>query len=423
MPGFDVANVERLQRMFDDDALADLVRRGHVEGVEQFVQRHRGRARLARVLIGAGVGDDQLLGGRADGVEQQLPVLGTDVAFTGHRVAGQHVVAVDDAEAREHAVVEADQADHPVRHRAHRHHRAHRQRAGAEVGPGRATGQVPVEQCADIGQPQNGVGARTGLLQHFSELALHLAGLPGVGIVDARQHGDAVGQRVQPLLQRPRAGEGVDHRLEPADEFGELAGQFDAVAADVVQRQGVADPGVRVIGHRDAGQYPVDTETPRVVHEVNVIRPAMLLIEAPPDVRLPDPAGDRLQVVIGEAEPGTHRRGLGDVEHLAGRDPAAGQRQQLRGQAEQRIGLDQRTVGELDPQPVGGMRAVHHVAEPEVGDDQRRIRLDVRAHHQDVARLQRRVVLQQAEQHLAQHIDLTGRAVAAVHLHGAVICR
>ena len=67
------------------------------------------------------------------------------------------------------------------------------------------------------------------------------------------------------------------------------------------------------------------------------------------------------------------------------------------------------------------MRAVHHVAESEVGDDQRCIRLDVRAHHQDVARLQRRVVLQQAEQHLAQHIDLTGRAVTAVHLHRAVI--
>ena len=77
----------------------------------------------------------------------------------------------------------------------------------------------------------------------------------------------------------------------------------------------------------------------------------------------------------------------------------------------------------LHPQPVRGMRAVHHVAEPEVGDDQRCIGLDVGAHHQDVARLQRRVVLQQAEQHLAQHVDLTGRAVAAVHLHRAVIGR
>ena len=98
--------------------------------------------------------------------------------------------------------------------------------------------------------------------------------------------------------------------------------------------------------------------------------------------------------------------------------PANGE--QLRGHAEQRVGLGQRAVGEPDPQPVCGMRAVHHVAEPEVGDDQRRIGLDVGAHHHDVARLQRRVVGQQAEQHLAQHVDLPRRAVAAVHLHRAV---
>ena len=93
----------------------------------------------------------------------------------------------------------------------------------------------------------------------------------------------------------------------------------------------------------------------------------------------------------------------------------------MAGDAEQRVGLDERAVGEPHPQPVRGMRAVHHVAEPEVRVDQRRVGLDVRAHHQDVARLQRRVVGEQAEQHLAQHVDLAGRAVAAVHLDGAVV--
>ena len=138
--------------MFDDDRVAHLLLGRQVEGVEEFGQRHRGRPLLAGVLVGAGVGDDELLGRGADRVEQQLPVLGTDVAFAGHRVAGQHVVAVDDAEPREDAVVEADEADHAVRHRAHRHHRAHRQRAGAEVGPRRPSGQVAVEERADVGQ-------------------------------------------------------------------------------------------------------------------------------------------------------------------------------------------------------------------------------------------------------------------------------
>ena len=137
-----------------------LCSRRQVEGVEQFGQRHRGRPLLAGVFVGAGVGDDELLGRGADRVEQQLPVLGTDVAFAGHRVAGQHVVAVDHTEPREHAVVEPDQADHPVRHRAHRHHRAHRQRAGAEVGPGRPSREVAVQERADVGQAHHRVVPR-----------------------------------------------------------------------------------------------------------------------------------------------------------------------------------------------------------------------------------------------------------------------
>ena len=164
-----------------------LLGRGDVERVQQLGERDGRRPVLARVLVGAGVGDDELLGGRADRVEQQLPVLGADVAFTGHRVAGQHVVAVDDAQPREHAVVEADQAHHPVRHRAHRHHRAHRQRAGAEVGPGRPAGEVAAEQRANIGQPHDGVVARACRREHVGELALHLAGLPRVVVVDAGQ--------------------------------------------------------------------------------------------------------------------------------------------------------------------------------------------------------------------------------------------
>ena len=62
----------------------------------------------------------------------------------------------------------------------------------------------------------------------------------------------------------------------------------------------------------------------------------------------------------------------------------------------------------------------HHFPQPEVRGDQRRVGLDVRAHHQNVARLQGLVVGEQAQQYLAQHVDLPGRAVTAVHLHGPV---
>ncbi len=65
---------------------------------------------------------------------------------------------------------------------------------------------------------------------------------------------------------------------------------------------------------------------------------------------------------------------------------------------------------------MGRVAALHDVTEAERGGDERCVALDVGTHDEDVARLEARVVLEQAEQHLAEHLHLTGRAVAAVHL-------
>jgi hypothetical protein len=129
-----------------DDAAPDRFGRGPIQCIEQLLHRDRGRPVLTGVLVGTGVGDDQGVGGRADGVEQQLPVLGADVALAGQRMTGQHVVAVGDVGAWEDAVVEPDQTHHPMRHRAHGDHGAHRQGAGPEVGAGRPPGQLPMQQ-------------------------------------------------------------------------------------------------------------------------------------------------------------------------------------------------------------------------------------------------------------------------------------
>ncbi len=93
--------------------------------------------------------------------------------------------------------------------------------------------------------------------------------------------------------------------------------------------------------------------------------------------------------------------------------------------AEQRVGLGERAVGEPHLQQLARMSAGHGLAHPEGGLDQRSVGLDVGAHHQDVAGLERRlagrgVVGEQPEQHLAQDLDLTRRTVARVHLDAAV---
>ena len=142
----EVARVERLQRVVGGDDVAHPravgTRRRPVERVEQLAERHGRRHGRAGALVGAGVGDDEVVLGGADGVEEQLAVLAARVALADPRVAGEHVVAVAGALPREDAVVQAEQADDAVRHRAHRHEGADGQRAGAEAGPGRPAGEA-----------------------------------------------------------------------------------------------------------------------------------------------------------------------------------------------------------------------------------------------------------------------------------------
>ena len=179
----DVPRVERLQGVADGDGLGHrpVVRgRRRVEGVEHLSQGYGGRSRLSGELVRAGVGDHQRLGRGEDRVEQQLPVLAPSVALAGQRIAGEYVVAVDRALAREHPVVEAEQAHHAVGHRAHRHHRADGQRAGAEVGPRRSTGQSVGQQRPHVRQPQVDVAESGRRAADAAELALHLARLPAV---------------------------------------------------------------------------------------------------------------------------------------------------------------------------------------------------------------------------------------------------
>ena len=273
-----------------------------------------------------------------------------------------------------------------------------------------------VEHRADVGQPQRARAPLPRFDGHPGQLALHLADLPLVGALHPGQLGDAGAQPVQPLGERSGAGQPVGGGDQPVDVLGEPAGQLDPVAADVVERECGAEPGLGVVGQRDAGEHPVEAEPPGVLEVADAERLPVLGVEAPPDPGLAHPVGHRVEVVVDEAEPAPDRRALGEVEDRAGRGAAAGHVEQLGGDAEQRVGAGERPVGELDAEPVCGVAPVDDVTEAERRGDQRRVVLDVGAHHEDVARLEARVVLEEPEQHLAEHLDLTRRPVAAVHL-------
>ena len=234
--GDEVVLVEGLQRVVGEHVVAHGRGGGAVERVEQLAERHRRRSLGPGVLAAAGVGDDELVGRRDDRVEEQLAVLGAQVALAGAGPPRQHVVAVDGRHPREHPVVEADQAHHPVRHRAHRHHRADRQRPGAEVGARRAPAQPLLQERAYVGLAQRGAGV-AGARGDARDLAVELRDLPDVlergrAVRPWTASVRAVVQSVTLIARSARRDEGVD----AVDELGEAPDEVEVAVAHVVDR-------------------------------------------------------------------------------------------------------------------------------------------------------------------------------------------
>ena len=95
--------------------------------------------------------------------------------------------------------------------------------------------------------------------------------------------------------------------------------------------------------------------------------------------------------------------------------------------AEDRVGLAQGSVGQPDPQigwaDRGGAAVVLvliAIAGTEGGVDERGERLDVRAHHDDVAGFEGGVLVEPVQDGVADDLDLTGPAVAGVDLKAVV---
>ena len=138
----EVAGIERLQRVLHQHPLARrcgvaVETHGSIDHIEELGDGHGGGTLPIGALVAAAEGDDQMIGRGQHGVEEQLAVLAPGIPVADVRIVREHVVTVPVGVAGEDAVVEPEQAHHPVRHRPHRDQGADREIAGAEVRPGR----------------------------------------------------------------------------------------------------------------------------------------------------------------------------------------------------------------------------------------------------------------------------------------------
>jgi hypothetical protein len=444
--GHEVAGVERLQGMVDDDPRAGPDGAGGVVGqadgavddVEQLADGDGRGPFGVGPLVTPAVGDDQVALGGQERVEEELSVLAAGVAVADAGIGRHEVVVVDVDLAGEHAVVEPEEADDPVGDRPHRDQGADREMPGAEVGPGRVAPQPVGQQGADLRQCQFGTGGRPALrLGHdVVEKAAQLGGLPGVGRAGGGEQGGGPGQRVGPSADGLGSGERIEGGGEPVEQLGQAAGEVDVAAAHVVDRQHPADQPLPLVGHGHAEQEPVEAGPPRVgVEGAEFVGGPVGGIEAPPDPGRGHPLLGPREVVAVEPEPAPDRLPAGQVEHLGGGDPGRGQGEQLRHHPQHRVGLAQRPVGEPDPQvDPGRARAgaacavrrrgtgsvgvvagsVESFGGTERGVDQRGERLDVGTHHDDVAGFQRGIGGQEVEDGIPHDFHLPAPAMAGV---------
>ena len=407
---------------------------GAVDDVEQLADGDRGRALEVRPLVVAGVGDDEPVRRRHQRVEQHLAVLGARVALADVRLVEQPVVAVARRPAREGRVVEPEQADDAVRHRAHRDERADRQvarcgssRASAGRRGARRAGRAP--RAARAACPARRRRSSPRRRRRRAPAAARRAARRRAGRSRRRRRRR---RRSRPPTRRSAASrlERVERLLEPVDQLGEAPGEVDRAAVDVVEREHAREQPPLVLGHRHADEHAVQARAPRAGRQVAELeRRAVLRVEAPADAGRGDPVLEPHEVVVVEPEAPPDRLAVGQVEHLRRGQPLVGQVEQARDRAEDRVGLAQRAVGEPDAQvrrhEVGRARVrlvlLHdRLAHAERGLDERRERLDVRAHDDHVARLERRVLGEQVQDRVAQHLDLARAPVAGVDLDAAV---
>ena len=269
---------------------------------------------------------------RHEGVEQELPVLTAGIAFADEWVAGQHVVAVDDLSARERVVVETEQDDGLVRHRAHGRERADTDGPVAEVAARAARTPALLQHDAHIGDAKRGTRCGAGFEER--QFAFELGALPG-HVTSGCSDGEHVApQPREPLLgseARPRQS-GVDgaHAADLPRRFAHLReegdeglGDGDVGASEIVDRDELRRRRVRVSAHGDAQGQPVEGLRPGVVLEAaEAVLAAMLGIETPASLRRADPPGDAFERVGVEAELLGHRGEPREVEHLRGGDAA-----------------------------------------------------------------------------------------------------
>ncbi len=249
----EITRRERLQRMRDEDLLADRPRPvgqhgGHVHRLQHLAEQHRGRQHGVVARVAADIGQVQRLARREQRLQQQVAVVEAPRPVATARMSADQVEARRRRAPREGAIVQAEQADHAERQAAHRHHGAEGHRTGEKAGGAAALLQRGAELLVHQFQ-LDGPGEVGGLgliAQGGAGLGEQQQRLAGLALVEQRI--DQHLQVIRPLGQRARPSQLIGQAAESLDEVHQPPEQLPARAFQRVQRPVLAKQGRAVAG-------------------------------------------------------------------------------------------------------------------------------------------------------------------------------
>ncbi len=406
-----------------------------VDGVED-VGHGSGRGYFCvGVRVACAVQHHEVRARRHERLEDQVTVFVARIPVAGHPPGASQVDTAVVRRAREAAVIHAEQAHDAERHIAHGLQRADRDRAG-DVSISLPRHVEPAVEDATDHRERDVAFERAGLVPQGFERLDDLLAEPRGG----RRHGGEIvarqGERIDPPGHGARSAQGTHVRNDRPHRCGEAAeeqaafGVESATPLPAVRRHDVdAAAGLQqlVVGlHHHAEGQATQAEQPGVVVVVGLSRGiAIGCVGAPADTRFHGPLLHSGHLLLGELCAPADGEQPHQVEHRRSGHASFGHLEQAQERIGEGVDASQGAIGDLHGDLRAAVGAPGMVGPALVGPllehglNQRRECLDVGSHHHDLAGSDV-VPIEQIEQHVAQHLDLTRRAVTGVHLHGVV---
>jgi hypothetical protein len=202
--------------------------------------------------------------------------------------------------------------------------------------------------------------------------------------------------------------------LDDREEMDQRVERIERMAFEIGPRRDAGN--VRVVAGRVADEQPIERKAPRERIVGRRAEPcAMSRVEAPAGAGLLDPVAQPIDRFGVEIEAAHQRRQRDEIEHFVAGQARALESEDAQRKIGDRRGNERALVGDrVGNEARRALRAAEH------GGDRRRVEIDVGRHDRDVARFERRIVLEQRTQLIVQHLDFARPRVARVDLQCAV---